>query len=106
MPFGQKADIDGNLVDFDAVYKYVIQKAVALVPGLTCLRSDDIDKPGLIHARMLRSIYTSRVAIVDTSTLNANVFYELGVRHALRKSITVLIRRQGTTSPFNIEGMS
>lgn len=106
MPFGSKEDADGNVIDFNAVYKYVIQRAVALVPGLTCLRSDDIDKPGSIHSRMIRSIYDSRVAIVDTSTLNANVFYELGVRHTLRKAVTVLIRREGTTSPFNIEGMN
>jgi len=106
MPFDTKKDADGNVIDFNAVYEYVIKRAVALVPGLTCLRSDDIDKPGSIHSRMIRSIYDSRVAIVDTSTLNPNVFYELGVRHALRKAVTVLIRRRGTTSPFNIEGMS
>jgi hypothetical protein len=46
------------------------------------------------------------VAIVDTSTLNANVFFELGVRHALKKSLAVLIRGEGTTSPFNNAGMS
>ncbi len=106
MPFGQKADADGNLIDFDDVYEYVIKPAVAHVPGLSCLRSDDIDKPGSIHSRMIRSIYDSRVAIVDTSTLNPNVFYELGVRHGLRRSVTVLIRRKGTTSPFNIEGLN
>ena len=55
---------------------------------------------------MLEHILEDRVAVVDTSTLNANVFYELGVRHALRKSVTVLMRREGTTSPFNIQGLS
>ena len=40
------------------------------------------------------------------STLNANVFYELGVRHALRRSTTVLIQRKGSTRPFNIAGMA
>jgi O-acetyl-ADP-ribose deacetylase (regulator of RNase III) len=55
---------------------------------------------------MVRHIYEDRVAIVDTSTLNANVFYELGVRHALRRSITVLIHRKGTTWPFNIAGLN
>jgi O-acetyl-ADP-ribose deacetylase (regulator of RNase III) len=46
------------------------------------------------------------VAVVDTSTLNANVFYELGVRHTVKKAVTVLIHRQGTKWPFNIAGMS
>jgi O-acetyl-ADP-ribose deacetylase (regulator of RNase III) len=55
---------------------------------------------------MLRHILEDRVAIVDTSTLNANVFYELGVRHALCRSVTVLIHRKGTSWPFNIAGLS
>jgi O-acetyl-ADP-ribose deacetylase (regulator of RNase III) len=54
---------------------------------------------------MIQHIFEDRVAIVDTSTLNANVFYELGVRHALRKGVTVLIQREGTTWPFNIAGL-
>ena len=55
---------------------------------------------------MLSTILEDRVAVVDTSTLNANVFYELGVRHALRRSTTVLIQRKGSTRPFNIAGMA
>jgi O-acetyl-ADP-ribose deacetylase (regulator of RNase III) len=54
---------------------------------------------------MLEDIFSARAAIVDTSTLNPNVFYELGVRHALRRSVTVLIRKKGTPSPFNILGL-
>src|SRR5262245_10603472 len=97
MPFGRKKDIDGAEIDFDAIYDYVIKPAVALRPDLDCLRCGDIDAPGWIHGRMLRNIYEARVALVDTSTLNANVFYELGVRHALRKSVTVLLRSKGTS---------
>jgi hypothetical protein len=33
------------------------------------------------------------------------VYYELGIRHALAKGVTVLIRRKGTTIPFNIQGL-
>ena len=54
---------------------------------------------------MLAQILKARVAIVDTSTLNPNVFYKLGVRHALRPSVTVLVRKKDTPSPFNIEGL-
>jgi O-acetyl-ADP-ribose deacetylase (regulator of RNase III) len=105
MPFGIKKDVDGKDIDFDETYDYIIKKAVAQINGLQCLRCDDIDKPGWIHERMLHHIATAAVAIVDTSTLNANVFYELGVRHALKKGITVLLHREGTTWPFNIAGM-
>lgn len=106
MPYGKKKDVDGLEIDFDKTYESLIHPAVEGHSGLQCLRCDDIDLPGWIHGRMLRHIFEDRVAIVDTSTLNANVFYELGVRHALRKAVTVLIHRQGTSWPFNIAGLS
>jgi O-acetyl-ADP-ribose deacetylase (regulator of RNase III) len=106
MPYGIKKDTDGKDIDFEEIYEYVIKEAVESVAELECLRCDDIEQPGFIHERMLRHILQDRVAIVDTSTLNANVFYELGIRHALRRSVTVLIRREGTASPFNIAGLN
>ena len=105
MPYGVKTDVDGQEVDFNEIYDYVIASAVENIDGFTCVRCDNIDAPGWIHDQMLRHIYEDRVAIVDTSTLNANVFYELGVRHALKRGVTVLIHREGTSWPFNIAGL-
>jgi O-acetyl-ADP-ribose deacetylase (regulator of RNase III) len=105
MPYGRKKDIDGKEIDFDEIYKTIIEEAVSKLKGFVCTRCDNIDEPGWVHKRMIQHIFQDRVAIVDTSTLNANVFYELGVRHALRKGVTVLIRRKGTTWPFNIAGL-
>ncbi|MCI0625577.1 MAG: macro domain-containing protein [Acidobacteria bacterium] len=106
MPYGKKKDIDGKEIDFDEIYERVIKDAVESLDGFECQRCDDIEQPGWVHERMLRHICEDLVAIVDTSTLNANVFYELGVRHALRRSVTVLIHREGTSWPFNIAGLS
>jgi O-acetyl-ADP-ribose deacetylase (regulator of RNase III) len=106
MPYGKKKDIDGREVDFDRVYDELIKGAVDRLDGLKCHRCDDLEKPGWIHEHMVRHILEDPVAIVDTSTLNANVFYELGVRHALRKAVTVLIHKSGTTWPFNIAGLN
>jgi O-acetyl-ADP-ribose deacetylase (regulator of RNase III) len=106
MPYGKKKDVDGNEIDFDEIYEYIIEAAVQQLEGFECIRCDNINEPGWVHKRMVQHIFEDRVAIVDTSTLNANVFYELGVRHALRKEVTVLIQREGTTWPFNIAGMS
>jgi O-acetyl-ADP-ribose deacetylase (regulator of RNase III) len=105
MPYGTKKDVDGKEIDFDEIYEYIIKKAVKTLEGFECIRCDNIDEPGWVHKRMIQHIFEDRVAIVDTSTLNANVFYELGVRHALRKGVTVLIQREGTTWPFNIAGL-
>lgn len=106
MPYGIKKDVDGKTINFDKIYELIIQEAVEDVRGLSCVRCDDIELPGWIHDRMVRHIFEDRVAIVDTSMLNANVFYELGVRHALKRGVTVLIHRKGTTWPFNIAGLN
>jgi len=106
MPYGEKPDSDGTIVDFDVVYLELIQKALHGYLGLDVLRCDDIEKSGWIHQRMIEQIVSSRIAIVDTSTNNANVFYELGVRHAVKRAVTILVHRAGTPWPFNIAGLS
>ena len=105
MPFGEKPDIDGKPLDFDKVYKYLIKPAIDALK-IDCIRCDEIEKPGWIHAEMINHIFYDDVAVVDITTLNANVFYELGVRQALRPSVTVLIRKKGTKLPFNIQGLN
>ncbi|MBC8733455.1 macro domain-containing protein [Paraburkholderia sp. UCT2] len=103
MPFGEKKDANGNSIDFDKIYKYFIKQAIEAL-DIDCVRCDEIAEAGWIHSKMFQHIYESRVAVVDITSLNPNVFYELGVRHALTQSITVLIRRDGTDIPFNIQG--
>jgi len=103
MPFGQKSDIGGEVIDFDKVYRYIIKKAIEGL-GITCIRCDEIGEAGWIHEDMIEHIYEDEVAVVDISTLNANVFFELGVRHALKSAVTVLIQKKGTPAPFNVQG--
>jgi O-acetyl-ADP-ribose deacetylase (regulator of RNase III) len=111
MPFGEKADVDGKLIDFDKIYDTLIREAVegapmrdAGGPPIKCIRCDRIAESGWVHRQMISNIMDDEIAVVDLSTLNPNVFYELGVRHALRQRVTVLVRRAGTTTPFNLAG--
>ena len=109
MPFGEKDD-RGKTIDFDAVYTRIIKPAVEALNKenirIQCVRCDEIEKAGLIHERMIRQILDADVAVVDITSQNPNVFYELGVRHTLHDRVTVLIRRHGTQNPFNVGGMS
>jgi O-acetyl-ADP-ribose deacetylase (regulator of RNase III) len=103
MPFGEKTDVNGKTVDFDKIYTYLIKKAIVAADlGIECVRCDEIDEAGWIHKKMFEHIYDADVAIVDITSLNPNVFYELGVRHTLAKSITILLRSKGTNIPFNV----
>lgn len=108
MPFGQKRDIlsDGQIQDinFDQVYQKIIKPTVERL-ALRCTRADEVSKSGLIHKDMIERILNSDVVVVDITTLNANVFYELGIRHTARLSGTVLIRMANKPIPFNIGGM-
>jgi O-acetyl-ADP-ribose deacetylase (regulator of RNase III) len=109
MPFGEKDD-QGQVIDFDAVYKQIIKPAVEALNDekirIQCQRCDEVERAGLIHERMIQFILDADVAVVDITTQNPNVFYELGVRHTLHDRVTVLIRREGTKNPFNIGGMN
>ncbi len=106
MPFGKKKDVDGTEVDFDHVYHELIEKAVEEL-GVDCERCDEIIDTGSIHKKMFRGIFDADVSVVDITSLNPNVFYELGVRHALHKHITLVIRRNSNLPiPFNINGLN
>ena len=104
MPFGLKKDHDGNPVNFDNIYSEIIKPAIEEI-DVECLRCDEISQSGLIHKDMFNHIFHSDIAVVDISVLNPNVFYELGMRHSLKKAVTVIIKRKNTNIPFNISGL-
>jgi len=104
MPYGKKISPEGQKIDFNHVYSRLIRPAVAAA-GLDPVRSDTIERSGYIHRRMIEAIYRADAAVVDISFLNANVFYELGIRHSLRRCVTVLVRAKGTSIPFNIQSL-
>ena len=94
MPFGVKPYAGGRM-NFDRVFEDYIVKGAHLA-GYNVERADKTTEGGVINKRMMELIYHSPVAVVDITTNNPNVFYELGVRHALHKRGTVLIRRMGS----------
>jgi hypothetical protein len=65
------------------------------------VRADFITKTGSINKSVLQHIYNADLVIADLSDLNPNVFYELGVRHALRNG-TILVALEGTKLPFDV----
>jgi tetratricopeptide (TPR) repeat protein len=105
MPFGKKLDGAHVEVNFDEVYEKFIKPTVE-ADGLKCIRCDEVDEAGNIHKRMFQLIWQSDVAIADVSIPNPNVFYELGIRHSLRKCVTIIIRNKNATLPFNIANMN
>jgi tetratricopeptide (TPR) repeat protein len=102
MPFGKKPDSTGDLVDFDGVYDQIIKPAVENA-GMEPIRADEEQVGGIIHKAMFERLILCEYAVADLTTANANVFYELGVRHAVRPWSTVLLFAEQTRLPFDVE---
>lgn len=102
MPFGRKPASDGRVVDFDAVYETLIKPAV-IAADLEPLRADEEIVGGVIHKAMFERLILCEYAIADLTTANANVFYELGLRHAVRPHATQLLFADGWGQlPFDV----
>jgi MAP3K TRAFs-binding domain len=101
MPFGRKTDAAGRATNFDSVYQKLIAPAVAAA-GLEPIRADEEKIGGTIHKPMFERLMLCHYAVADITGANPNVFYELGIRHALRPSSTVVLFVAGTVIPFDI----
>jgi tetratricopeptide (TPR) repeat protein len=104
MPFGVKADASGRLIDFDCIYDTIFKPAVNAT-GLLPVRADEEQAQGFIHKLMYERLLLSEYAIADLTILNANVYYELGVRHAARPSTTIMTMAGQTGLPFDVAGL-
>jgi hypothetical protein len=78
------------LRDFAPVYK-AIRQAVGKA-GLRCVRSDKVFDTRAIIWDIWDHTRSSRICIADTSNRNPNVFYELGLAHALPKRVVLVSR--------------
>jgi hypothetical protein len=98
-PFGTKSG-----VDFDAVEEKLIGPVLTRleIAGRT---TGEIMRQGNIREDMFRLLVLSDIVIADISIHNANVFYELGVRHGLQERHTFLIRAKELSDkyPFDLE---
>ncbi|MEO6327708.1 MAG: tetratricopeptide repeat-containing protein, partial [Ginsengibacter sp.] len=90
--------------DFDKVEKELIRpamKQLKLAGGTT----GEVFEAGDIREDMFSDLLLADIVIADITIYNANVFYELGIRHALRDKRTILIKCPGfDDTPFDIIG--
>jgi len=101
MPFGKKKGGDGSLFDFNAIYTQLIRPTLEMA-GFEPFRADEETTSGDILTDMFQELLLADLCIVDMSIDNANVFYELGIRHAFRKRGIVHIQAGRAYMPFDI----
>ena len=73
--------------------------------NLKPLRADKIATTGIITTKVIRHLRDAEIVIADLTGHNPNVFYELGIRHSLRKP-AILIKSAIDTKPFDIQNIN
>ena len=101
MPFGKKKGGDGSVYDFNAIYAQLIKPTLEM-SGFEPFRADEETTSGDILTDMFQELLLADLCLVDMSIDNANVFYELGIRHAFRKRGIVHIQAGRAYMPFDI----
>ena len=103
MPFGKKPfnDGSGRFYDFDKVYRVIIARAIRQA-GMNPRRADEKNGSNVIHTDMFKDLRDRSVVLADLSLNNPNVFYELGIRHVMSSTGTVLMCHAGSDLPFDV----
>ncbi|GAB3946174.1 hypothetical protein GCM10028805_16240 [Spirosoma harenae] len=103
MPIADPLSLGYDGGHFQRVYDYIIKPA-CLNAGFEPKRADDSKSAHLIMVDILQRILNADMVVCDLSARNPNVMYELGLRQAFDKPVT-LIRDDVTTEPFDIQGI-
>ncbi len=101
MPFGIKRDSEGNTIDFNRVYAELVRPALESA-GLDAFRADEEQQAGDIRSDMFQELLIADLVVADLTLPNPNVWYELGVRHALRARGVVIICGGQVTTAFDL----
>jgi tetratricopeptide (TPR) repeat protein len=110
MPFGSKPTVvdrpDANIpatVNFDLLWERVYEPALVQL-GYEAVRAD-FDLGSLVIKDMIQRLSAADLVLADVTLPNANVYYEVGVRHAAKPRGCVLVAADWSKPPFDVEQM-
>lgn len=92
MPFREPFNIYYN-----SIFKPAIKSA-----QLKAVRADDLFRPSVIVSDLWQMVQDAKVLLAELTTKNANVFYELGLAHAIGKPV-VLVSETMDDVPFDLQ---
>lgn len=97
MPFGIK-----NGIDFDRIYAELIEPGLSAA-GYQVMRADQELAAGSIRTDMFQELLLADLVVADLTLDNPNVWYELGVRHALRaRGVIQIASTARERMPFDV----
>ncbi|HEY0172889.1 MAG TPA: hypothetical protein VGB98_17845 [Pyrinomonadaceae bacterium] len=108
MPFGNEATDPEQAAEWEALYEWIKRSVESVsVPGtderIVCHRADKEVRPGQIIVHVVENLLDADIVVADLSGQRPNVFYELGVRHALHSN-TIIIAQRMEDIPFDLRG--
>jgi hypothetical protein len=88
--------------EFDEVYKHLIAAPLADA-GYVVTRADDVEARQNVLADVVRGIADADLVVADVTTANPNVFYELGLAHAMGVPTVLIAQRDAAEEiPFDL----
>lgn len=84
----------------DDIKKYILNDVLA--GKFTVLRADELPQPGSISHQVIKWLHDADLVIADLTGANANVVYELAIRHSFNK-ISIHLIDHGSTIPFDLK---
>lgn len=95
------------LMPFDRSFLPIYEEQVkptVVASGLSCQRADEIHSVNVITVDIWEKINRSRFLIADLTHRNPNVFYEVGLAHALGKDV-ILLTQSIADVPFDLRSI-
>lgn len=92
-------DYQGDADHFTHVLNYLFAPAIDSA-GFTLI-PPSAEGNEIIHARIIRHLETADIVLCDMSSLNANVFFEFGIRVAIDKPVYVVKDTLTKQIPFD-----
>ena len=86
---------------FDGIYHEIIVPSIRAA-GLEPVRAGEELSGDVSDKPLFEQLQLCDYAVADVTTANANVFYELGIRHATQPHTTVLLYAEGRRLPFDV----
>lgn len=85
--------------EFDESYGWI--KSFFIEHGYTCTRGDAVLAESNVLSHIISEMLASEIVVANISGRNPNVFYELGIAHALGKKV-VLVARSKKDITFDV----
>lgn len=101
LPAGRQRGPDGRWLDFDSIYQHLLKPAL-IKAGFQPHRAGAAALSGDILADTFQELLLADLVVADLSLDSADAFYELGVRHALRRRGLLHIQVNRPYQPFSI----